>query len=451
MTTPVLDNAAPQATDPAAPAPTPAPARRESSRPGWLAGVAIAAGAAVLASVGTVGALDAFGRPANAATSASSAAAPQSPPLVKGSTTAPNWVATAAAVKPSVVSVRVQSADGSGGQGSGVILDTSGRVLTNNHVVAAGAGSGAKISVVLADGRTYDAKVVGTDPATDLAVIAIQQAPKDLVPATFADSSQVRVGDPVMAIGNPLGLSSTTTTGVVSALNRPVTTAAEAPQQQDPQQQDPQQQAPQQDPQQQDPQQQDPQQQDPQQGGPGQAQPSAPQAEQVVTDAIQTDAAVNPGNSGGALVDSGGRVIGITSSIASLGASQGGQAGSIGLGFAIPSNEAKDVAQQLVSTGHVQHAYLGVTLADGTATVDGARRAAAVVGTVSPNSPAAKAGLQAKDSVVAVDGRPLEAADSLVAQVRGQRPGTTIDLTIVRDGKQQAVHITLAAKPAATS
>src|SRR3954470_11901815 len=411
MTTPVLDNPTPAATETGAPAPT--SVRREPSRPGWLAGVAVAAGAAVLASLGTAGALNAFGSPASAATS-SSATAQQSAPLVKGSTTAPNWVATAAAVKPSVVSVRVQAADGSGGQGSGVVLDTAGRVLTNNHVVAAGAGSGTTISVVLADGRTYKATIVGTDPATDLAVIAIQQPPKDLVPATFADSSQVRVGDPVMAIGNPLGLSSTTTTGVVSALNRPVTTAAEAPQQQAPQQQAPQQQDPQQqDPQQQDPQQQDPQQQDPQ-GAPGQAQP---QAERVVTDAIQTDAAVNPGNSGGALVDSGGRVIGITSSIASLGASDGGQAGSIGLGFAIPANEAKDVAQQLVSTGHVQHAYLGVTLADGTATLDGAQRAAAVVGTVTSGGPAAKAGLQAKDAVIAVNGLPLEGANSLVAQV----------------------------------
>ena len=448
MTTPVLDNPTPPATETGVPAPT--SVRREPARPGWLAGVAVAAGAAVLASLGTAGALNAFGSPASAATSLS-ATAGQSAPLVKGSTTAPNWVAIAAAVKPSVVSVRVQAADGSGGQGSGVVLDSSGRVLTNNHVAAAGAGSGGTISVVLADGRTYRATIVGTDPATDLAVLAVQQPPKDLVPARFADSSQVRVGDPVMAIGNPLGLSSTTTTGVVSALNRPVTTAAEAPQQQDPQQQDPQQQDPQQqDPQQQDPQQQDPQQQDPQ-GAPGQAQPgqAQPQAEQVVTDAIQTDAAVNPGNSGGALVDSGGRVIGITSSIASLGASGGGQAGSIGLGFAIPADQAKDVAQQLIATGSVQHAYLGVTLADGTASLDGAQRAAAVVGTVTPGSPAAKAGLQAKDAVVAVDGRPLEGANSLVAQVRGQRPGTGIDLTVVRAGTPQTLHLTLAAKPAA--
>src|SRR3954453_3041082 len=416
-TTPVIDTPTPPATDtpPAAGVSGPANIRHERSRPGWVSAGAVAVAAAVLASVGTVGALNAFGSPANAGTSSTSASAP----LVKGSTTDPNWVATAAAVKPSVVSVKVQGADGSGGQGSGVVLDTFGRVLTNNHVVAA--GSGATISVVLADGRTYKATIVGTDPSTDLAVLAVQQPPRDLVPATFADSSQLKVGDPVMAIGNPLGLSSTTTTGVVSALNRPVTTASEAPQEQG---QDPEQ----------------------QQGGPEQAQP---QTEQVVTDAIQTDAAVNPGNSGGALVDSGGRVIGITSSIASLGASQGGQAGSIGLGFAIPANEAKDVAQQLINGGHVQPAYLGVTLADGTASLDGAQRSAAVVGTVPRGSPAAKGGLQAKDAIIAVDGRPLEGANSLVAQVRSQRPGGTVDLTVVRGDKQQVLHLTLAAKPAA--
>src|SRR3954447_574616 len=167
-TTPVIDTPTSPATDTPVPAgaPGPATARREPSRPGWVSAVAVAAGAAILASLGTVGALNAFGSPADAATSSTSASASQSAPLVKGSTTAPNWVATAAAVKPSVVSVRVQAADGSGDEGSGVVLDTTGRVLTNNHVVA-GAGAGATISVVLDDGRTYQATVVGTDPTTD--------------------------------------------------------------------------------------------------------------------------------------------------------------------------------------------------------------------------------------------------------------------------------------------
>jgi putative serine protease PepD len=388
-TTPVMDTPAD--------APAPAATRPHPSRPGWLSAVAVAAGAAVLASLGTVGAVNAFGSPTSAPTSPASSVSSSTP---SGSTTAPDWVATAASVRPSVVSVRVQASDGSGGQGSGVLLDTTGRVLTNNHVVA-DAGAGGTISVVLDDGRTYQATVAGTDPATDLAVIVLKQPPRDLVPATFADSSQVKVGDPVMAVGNPLGLSGTATTGVVSALNRPVNT--------------------------------------------GQAQP---QGEQVVTNAIQTDAAVNPGNSGGALVDAGGRVIGITSSIASLGASERSQAGSIGLGFAIPANEAKDVAQQLINSGSAQHAYLGVTLTDGTATVDGAQRAAAVVGAVTSGSPAAKAGLQAKDAIIAINGQPLEGADSLVAQVRAQHPGATIDLTVVRGDHQQTLHLTLATRPA---
>lgn len=386
----------------------PMPQSHDSRGLGRRGVIAVTAAAAVLASLVTTVSLNAFGSPTSTSTSP---IAQQSAPLVTGGATAPNWIAIAAGVKPSVVSVRVQGADGSGGQGSGVVLDTTGRVLTNNHVVA-GAGAGGTISVLLSDGRAYAATVVGVDPATDLAVIAMKQAPGGLVPATFADSSKVKVGDAVMAIGNPLGLSSTVTTGVVSALNRPVTTSQEQ-----------------------------------QQGSSGQAQP---QSEQVVTNAIQTDAAVNPGNSGGALLDSAGRVIGITSSIASLGAPQGGQAGSIGLGFAIPANEAKDVANQLITTGSVQHAYLGVTLADGTVTLGGAQREAAVVGTVASGTPAAKAGLQAKDSIIGINGQPLQGADSLVAQVRAQHPGTTIDLTVVRGGRQQTVHVTLAVRPATT-
>jgi putative serine protease PepD len=275
----------------------------------------------------------------------------------------------------------------------------------------AGAAGGGQISVVLSDGRTYAATIAGRDPATDLAVITLQSPPPDLKAATFGNSTAVKVGDPVMAVGNPLGLSDTVTTGIVSALNRPVTTSSSE-------------------------------QNDTPFGG-GRA-----QAEQVVTNAIQTDAAVNPGNSGGALVDAGGRVIGITSSIASLGASASGQSGSIGLGFAIPINEAKAVAEQLAEGKTVEHAYLGVTLADGTATVDGARRQAAVVGQVSSGTPAAKAGLEAEDAVVAVDGRAIDGADSLVAQVRALRPGTKITLTVVRDGDARQVQVTLAERPA---
>ena len=385
-------------------------ARRDHRRPGWTGVVAIGAGAAVLSSLLTVGAYEAFGSVTGAPSATSSS---QAAPLVSGGSSTSNWVATAAAVAPSVVSVKVQASDGSGDQGSGVILDTQGRILTNNHVVAT-VGSGDSLSVALSDGRTFSASVVGTDPATDLAVLKLNNPPAGLKPATFADSSRVKVGDAVMAIGNPLGLSDTVTTGIVSALNRPVNTGS--PSEQQPQ------------------------------GPSGSAQP---QGEQVVTSAIQTDASINPGNSGGALVDSGGRVIGITSSIASLSSSGSTQAGSIGLGFAIPANEAKDVATQLIATGTVKHAFLGVSLTDDMASVGGgAQRQAAVIGAVTSGGPAAKAGLQANDAIIALNGQFIDGADSLVAQVRALHPGTSVTLTIVRGGQQQNVPLTLAVRPA---
>ena len=404
---------------PPAPATPEVPSRRDSGRPGWRAVMAVGAGTAVMASLLTAGGMSVFGgtattapatTTASARTSAGAAAAQQSTPLVTTSGTAVNWEAAAAAVEPSVVSVRVVAADGTGDEGSGVILDTSGRILTNNHVVT-GAGAGATISVVLADGRTYTATVLGADATTDLAVIQIKNPPSGLKPATFADSSAVKVGDPVMAIGNPLGLSSTVTTGIVSALNRPVNTGSATQQ--------------------------------------GQNGFSPSSAQQVVTNAIQTDAAINPGNSGGALVDASGRVIGITSSIASLGSSASSQSGSIGLGFAIPANEAKDVATQLIATGTVQHAYLGLGLADGTATVAGAQRSAAVVGSVASGGPAASAGLRTGDAVIAINGQSVDSADSLIAQVRALHPGTSVELTVIRGGQQQTVTLTLGTSPAA--
>ena len=169
----------------------------------------------------------------------------------------------------------------------------------------------------------------------------------------------------------------------------------------------------------------------------------------MVTNAIQTDAAINPGNSGGALIDASGRVIGITSSIASLGSSASSQSGSIGLGFAIPANEAKDVATQLIATGTVQHAYLGLGLADGTATVAGAQRSAAVVGSVASGGPAASAGLRTGDAVIAINGQSVDSADSLIAQVRALHPGTSVELTVIRGGQQQTVTLTLGTSPAA--
>jgi putative serine protease PepD len=401
------------------PAPQQPRAPRDRRGPGWIGTFAVGAGAAVLASLLTAGIVEA--RDGNTApasqpfsSSSGSSSSQNSAPLVNSTASNPNWTAVAAAVQPSVVAVQLNLGAQGGDQGSGIIYDKSGHVVTNNHVVA-DAGSGGQLSVILSDGRTYSASVVGTDPSTDLAVLKIKNPPSDLKPATIGNSSAVKVGDPVMAIGNPLGLSDTVTTGIVSALNRPVTTT---------------------------------------QGSQGDgSNPFAPgqgqaQAERVVTNAIQTDAAINPGNSGGALIDAQGRVIGVTSSIASLGAGSSGQAGNIGLGFAIPSSEAKDVADQLIQTGNVKHALLGVTLKDGTVSVDGAQRQAAVVNSVTSGGAAGSAGVKAGDSIIALNNATIDGSDSLVAQIRALRPGTKITLTVVRDGKAQNIQVTLGTRPA---
>ncbi|HYJ75371.1 MAG TPA: trypsin-like peptidase domain-containing protein [Kineosporiaceae bacterium] len=388
---------------------------RDRRGPGWIGTVAVGAGAAVLASLLTAGIVESRDdSPASQSFSGSGPSASSSQnsaPLVNSTAANPNWTAVAAAVQPSVVAVQLNLGNGQGDQGSGIIYDTSGHVVTNNHVVA-DAGNGGQLSVILSDGRTYSASVVGTDPSTDLAVLKIKNPPSDLKPARIGNSSAIKVGDPVMAIGNPLGLSDTVTTGIVSALNRPVTTT--------------------------------------QGGGGGSDNPFAPgqaQAEPVVTNAIQTDAAINPGNSGGALIDAQGRVIGVTSSIASLGASSG-QSGNIGLGFAIPANEAKDVADQLIQTGSVKHALLGVTLKDGTTSVGGAQRQAAVVDSVTSGGAAASGGVKAGDAIIALNGTTIDGSDSLVAQIRALRPGTKVTLTVVRNGDKQDLSVTLGTRPA---
>lgn len=335
--------------------------------------------------------------------SADDAAGTGKGPVTASNGSSVNWIAVADAVQPSVVAISVRG-QGGGAQGSGVVLDTAGRVLTNNHVVS-GARTSGGLTVTLSDGRTYAATIVGTDPSTDLAVLKMTGADK-LTPATLGDSGSVRVGSPVMAVGNPLGLAGTVTTGIVSALDRPVTTTAEA------------------------------------------TEPGAADGQAVVTNAIQTDAAVNPGNSGGALVDSSGRVIGIPSSIASLGSGPGSPSGSIGLGFSIPINEAKSIADQLIADGKAEHPYLGVTLEDGNVKDGNATRDAAVVDSVSRGTPAADAGLQNGDAVIAVDGEAVNSSESLVAQIRERSVGSKVDLTVVRDGKSQQVSVTLTKRPA---
>lgn len=311
-----------------------------------------------------------------------------------------SWTAVASAVTPSVVSIGVTGAGGTG-EGSGVVWDDAGHIVTNEHVVS-GAGNGAEVTVKFGDGHTYRATVVGTDPTTDLAVLEIVNPPADLTPITRGDSSALQVGDPVMAVGNPLGLSGTVTTGIVSALNRPVA------------------------------------------AGQAQSQGSLPQ----VTNAIQTSAPINPGNSGGALVDAQGRLIGINSSIATLGsASPMAQAGNIGIGFAIPVKEVENIASQLISTGGVQHAYLGInvsgtTVERGTATISGAL----VVDTVD-GGPAALAGLQADDVIVEVAGTPVSGSEGLIGAIRGLSVGETVSLTVIRGSSELTVDVTLAAAP----
>ena len=364
---------------------------------------AVAVLAALLSSGGTIAAArlwDDTQTPSAASSSTQLGRGTDQGPVTQADATNPNWAATATAVSPSVVAITAQLAQGEA-QGSGVVIDKSGHVLTNNHVVA----GAQKLSVTLSDGRTYAAEIRGTDPSTDLAVVTVKNAPSDLQPIALGDSDAIKVGDPVMAVGNPLGLAGTVTTGIVSALNRPVTTQAEG----------------------------------------GGSQFGQGQSDPVVTNAIQTSAAINPGNSGGALVNGSGQLIGINSSIASLGSSSG-QSGNIGIGFAIPVNEAKAIAQQLIDSGAAQHAYLGVTPEDGSASDGSATRTGAQITSVGDGTPAAKAGLKVGDVITAVNGEPVDSALSLVGYIREQTVGNTVKLTLIRDGKTIEVDATLTAR-----
>jgi len=314
----------------------------------------------------------------------------------------PDWERVAASVSASVVAIQVTTASG-GGEGSGVIIDEAGHILTNNHVV-----SGAQndtVQVTLTDGRLYEATVVGTDPSTDLAIVKINDTPDDLSPTALGDSDDVVVGAPVMAVGNPLGLANTVTTGIVSAVDRPVSASSSE---------------------------------------------MTSAGDVVVTNAIQIDAAINPGNSGGPLFDAQGRVIGITSSIATL-SSGSSQSGSIGLGFAIPVNLAREVGQQLIEDGTAEHAFLGVSLSDGTATADDITRRGAVVEEVTAGSPAEAAELQTGDVIVAIDGDAVAGSESLTAYVRERQAGEEATLTVVRDGEALDVTVTLATRETATA
>ncbi len=303
----------------------------------------------------------------------------------------------AARILPSVVMIKV---DGGTGTGSGFIV-SGGYIITNNHVVTLdGEVHGAKLQVVFNGGQTASAKLVGTDPYSDIAVIQPQGISK-LLPVQLGNSDGVVVGDPVIAVGSPLGLAGTVTSGIVSALNRPV-----------------------------------------------QAGDQTDNSSQAFIDAIQTDAPINPGNSGGPLVNSRGQVVGVNSAIATLGGSSiggSGQSGSIGLGFAIPINQVRRVAAELVQTGKAVHPVIGAVI-DMAYTGNGARIATSVAKgqpAVIPGGPAAKAGLRPGDLIVAFDGKPVGSAEELIVDIRVHRPGDKVRITYERGRSPHTTMLTL--------
>lgn len=299
-----------------------------------------------------------------------------------------DWSAVAKEVSDSVVAIDVATSDGEA-KGSGVVISDKGYIATNNHVI-----SGAQqIQVTLASGAVYSAKVVGTDTTTDLAVIKLDNPPSDLKVAEFADSDNLAVGESVMAIGNPLGYDDTATTGIVSALNRPVTVTDD-------------------------------------------------DNNAIVTNAVQIDAAINPGNSGGPTFNAAGQVIGINSSIAST-ASSSGTAGSIGIGFAIPSNLVKRVTNEIIDNGSVKHVVLGITIKSSSVEADGVTRGCAQVQAVTDGGPASKAGVKAGDSIVAFNGKAVNNNYSLLGYVRASAMGDKVKLTVVRGGNTMDLEVTL--------
>ncbi len=297
---------------------------------------------------------------------------------------------------PSVVTIRVAGAGGQG-TGSGSIMDTDGHVLTNNHVIASAASAG-RVEVVFNDGETTQATIVGRDPSTDLAVLELAGG-EALHPIKLAASDEVRIGAPVIALGAPLGLSNTVTSGIVSAIGRNISV-------------------------------------------PG----TDAHATALLVDAIQTDASINPGNSGGALVDCAGRLVGVPTAGATVPNASGERsAGSVGIGFAIPVDLAKTVADEIIGTGHAEHSYLGLQATLDQAP-DGSPTGLRVVA-VDPTGPAAQAGIEAGDLITEVDGEPVTGSDQLLALTLTKRAGEQVQMQVERQGAAHSVTVTLDSAP----
>jgi putative serine protease PepD len=304
----------------------------------------------------------------------------------------------AAAVQDSVVSITTEE-----GEGSGVILNTDGDILTNNHVVATATGK--TVEVIFANGDKSTATIVGTDPRSDMAVVKVSGV-SGLKPAVLGDSSQMQVGDTVLALGSPLGLEGSVTAGIISAKDRTIQSSSEDSQDQQGQT-------------------------DPF-GQQGQSQSQSSSTTTTLTGLLQTDAPINPGNSGGALVNTNGQVIGINSAIATSGTASG----NIGLGFAIPSNKARTVAQDLMAGKTVSHAALGVSVTE-------AQGGGALVSAVTAKSGAAQAGLQQGDVIKSVNGKDINTSDDLVAIIQGAAVGDKVTIVFTRDGAEKTVSATL--------
>ncbi|MFJ7496240.1 trypsin-like peptidase domain-containing protein [Streptomyces sp. NPDC097727] len=368
----------------------------EGPRKRGMGGLVAAVAAAALIAGGIGGALGYWAADRNdSANGSTTVAASANPQDLKRE---PGTVAgVAAKALPSVVTIDAQGGDGEGGTGTGFVYDKEGHILTNNHVVASAADSG-QLTATFSNGKKYDAEVVGRAQGYDVAVLKLKNPPSGLTPLTLGNSDQVAVGDSTIAIGAPFGLSNTVTTGIISAKNRPVASGDGS-------------------------------------GG-----------SNSYMSALQTDASINPGNSGGPLLDARGAVIGINSAIQSTGSSVGQtQAGSIGLGFAIPINQAANVAQQLIKTGQPVYPVIGATV-----TMDERTGGAAIPGqgtggtaAVAKGGPADRAGLKAGDVITKFDDTVIDSGPTLIGEIWTHKPGDRVTLTYKRDGKTATAEVTL--------